>query len=144
MPYNVSQQSEGIVDSTWCNNSCRSNQKQAISIHLIRKSFLPFKLYTAYLQEKSSHQKSHTFLTDSQYSFRLLQKCSRLQHQSQREHLQACKRSDFFFWLILLVSSLPSMTTLRFPHASSMALLLVNLQSFQCHPYHYHLVLPQL
>ena len=61
MTYNVSQQSQGIVDSTWCNNSCRSNQKQAISIHLIRKSFLPFKLYTAYLEEKSSHQKSHTF-----------------------------------------------------------------------------------
>ena len=31
-----------------------------------------------------------------------------------------CKMSDFFFWLIFLVNSLSSLTTLRFPHSSSM------------------------
>ena len=31
-----------------------------------------------------------------------------------------CKTSDFFFWLIFLVSSPPSLTTTRFPHSSSM------------------------
>ena len=31
-----------------------------------------------------------------------------------------CKTSDFFFWLIFLVSFPPSRTTMRFPHSSSM------------------------
>ena len=30
-----------------------------------------------------------------------------------------CKTSDFFFWLIFLVSSPPSLTTVRLPHSSS-------------------------
>ena len=31
-----------------------------------------------------------------------------------------CKMSDFFFWLIFLVSFPPSLTTMRFPDFSSM------------------------
>ena len=31
-----------------------------------------------------------------------------------------CKTSDFFFWLIFLGSSPPSLTTMRFSHSSSM------------------------
>ena len=31
-----------------------------------------------------------------------------------------CKASDFFFWLIFLVSSQRSLATMRFPHSSSM------------------------
>ena len=31
-----------------------------------------------------------------------------------------CKTSDFFFWLVFLVSFPPSLTTMTFPHSSSM------------------------
>ena len=31
-----------------------------------------------------------------------------------------CKRSDLFFWLMFLVSSPPSLTTMRFPQSLSM------------------------
>ena len=30
-----------------------------------------------------------------------------------------CKTSDFFLWLMFLVSSAPSLATMRFPHSSS-------------------------
>ena len=35
-----------------------------------------------------------------------------------------CKTSNFFFWLTFLVSSLPSLTTMRFPYSSSMNTIL--------------------
>ena len=31
-----------------------------------------------------------------------------------------CKTSDFFIWIIFLVSSPPSLTSMRFPHSLSM------------------------
>ena len=31
-----------------------------------------------------------------------------------------CEKPDFFFWLMYLVSSPPSLTTMRFSHSSSM------------------------
>ena len=34
--------------------------------------------------------------------------------------VDTCKTSDFFFWLIFLVSTPPSLATMRFPHSSSM------------------------
>ena len=39
---------------------------------------------------------------------------------SQSGHTEACKTSDFFLLLILLLSSPPSLTNLRFPHSTSM------------------------
>ena len=59
------------------------------------------------------HNKNYTNLTDSQYSTWLLKKYSRLQHLL----YSGCKTPDFFFWLILLVSSRPS--AMRFSHSSS-------------------------
>ena len=126
-----------IIDFPCWNDSCRTKNKGC-------KSFFPFTLNTTYPQEKSNHKKSHVYLTDSQYSTRLLNKCSLLQHLSLSRHLKACKRPDFF-WLISLVSSPPSMTTLRFPHASLMNATLSKSSKFPlCHLYQYHPVLPQI
>ena len=85
------------------------------------------------------HKKNYSYLTDSQYYTWLSKKYFRL-HLSQSEHQQViCETSNFFFWLIFLVSSSSSLTTLRFPHS-----LLINSLSFQCHLYQNGLVLPQL
>ena len=89
---------------------------EVVLIQMIRKSFLPFKLYTIYPQEKSSHKKYHVYLTDSQYSTCLLKKCPRLQHLLQSGDLKSRKTSDVFFWLIFLVSSPLSMTILIYIH----------------------------
>ena len=55
-----------------------------------------------------------------------------------------CKTSDMFFWLISLVSSQLSLTTLRFPHYLLRNTNLGKPSSFQCHLYQNDLVLPQL
>ena len=107
-----------------CNNSRHVYQKLGRGIFfffffffLIRKKRLfRFKLYTSYLQEKSNHKKSHAHQTDPRYSNCLLKKSSYLQHFLQREHLQACKRSDFLFWKIFPISSPPSTTILKDSH----------------------------
>ena len=44
-----------------------------VSIQFIRKSFLPFMLYSTYPLEKSNHRKSYGYLTDSQYSHLLIE-----------------------------------------------------------------------
>ena len=61
-----------------------------------------------------------SYLTDSQYSICLLKKYSCLQHLEQNKHIKTCKTPDFFFWLIFIISSPPSMTTLRFLDSSLM------------------------
>ena len=38
----------------------------------------------------------------------------------QRTSIDYCKMFDFFFWLIVLLSSPPSLTSMRFSHSSSM------------------------
>ena len=84
---------------------------KAISIHLIRKvsCLLSYLLLI--------HKADYSYLTDSQYYTWLSKKYFRL-HLSQSEHQQAiCETSNFFFWLIFLVSSSSSLTTLRFPHS---------------------------
>ena len=101
-----SQQSQGTLVSLWCNNSCRVkqelNQDDFFSFDWKKCSFLSF---ITYPQEKSNNKNNHAYLTDSQYSTSM--KYSRHQHLSQSGHLQACKTSDFFFWLIFLVISSP-------------------------------------
>ena len=79
-----------------CLARIRSRQYLFISS---RKSYLPFKSFTACLQEKSSHKKNHAYLIQN-ISYILLKKCSRLQHVSQNGDLQACKTSSFFFLLV--------------------------------------------
>ena len=44
-----------------------------VSIQLIRKSFLPFRLYSTYPIEKCNHKKSYAYLSDSQYSHLLIE-----------------------------------------------------------------------
>ena len=87
-----------------------------------KKRFLPFKLYTTYLQEKSNYKKSYAYLTYSQYSTCLLKKYPYLQHSSESKDLQACKMPDVFFWLIFLVSSPPSMTNFHILHPQTLLL----------------------
>ena len=89
------------------------NWVKAIFIHLIRKK-VSFMLFTTDPQEKTCLPNWFTIFD------MVIEKYSRLQHLSQSEHLQACKTSDFFFWLKFLVISPPSLTTLRFPHTLSM------------------------
>ena len=86
------------------------------------KRFLPFKLYTTYLQEKSNYKKSYAYLTYSQYSTCLLKKYPYLQHSSESKVLQACKMPDVFFWLIFLVSSPPPMTNFHILHPQTLLL----------------------
>ena len=86
---------------------------KALSIHLIGKvsCLLSYLLLI--------HKKNYSYLTDSQYYTWLSKKYFRL-HLSQSEHQQAiCETSIFFFWLIFLVNSSSSLTTLRFPHSLS-------------------------
>ena len=45
-----------------------------IQIHLIRKKFFPFRLFTTYPQEKSKNRKNHSYLNDSASSTQLLKK----------------------------------------------------------------------
>ena len=100
--------------------ACTKNKVNTISIYLIRKKFPSFQIIYYLHTSNSNHKKTYAYLTDSQYSTCLLKKYRRLQHLKEREGLQACKTSDLFFWLIFLVNSPPSMTTLRLPDFSSM------------------------
>ena len=83
---------------------------KTISIHLIRKCFLSFKLFTAASQEKSSLPNSLTIFPHGYWRNTLAYSICHI--------IDICyfKTPDLFFWLILVVISPPSLTTMRFSH----------------------------
>ena len=87
----------------------------------LEKSFLSFKLFLLG-SKKNSREKSclpswftinilHGYPTES-----ILLPAKFL---TEWTFLEYCKTSNFFFWLIFLASSPPSLTAVRFPHSSS-------------------------
>ena len=89
------------------------NWIKAISIHLIRKTFPVFHIY-------SVTNKNHAYLTYSQQIFHRVTEeiLSPTTFVTEWTCVGYCKPSDFF-WLVFIVSSLPSLITMRFPHSSS-------------------------
>ena len=96
----------------------RVSRKSQGNCCLFEKSFLPFKLYATYPQEKTNHKESHDYLTDLQYFTFLLKKCPRLQHLSQGVDLWRPVKS--LTSPLVNVCNKLSTTTLRFPDSSSM------------------------
>ena len=93
------------------------NWIKAISIHLIRETFPVFHIY---LVVKKSQEKpclpnwfpiNIPLVTEEIFSPTTL--------VTEWTSIGYCKTSDFF-WLIFPVRSSPSLTTMRFPHSSSM------------------------
>ena len=93
------------------------NRIEVISIHLIRKAFPVFHIY---LMVKKSQEKPYLpnwfpinipLVTEEIFSPTTL--------VTEWTSIGYCKTSDFF-WLIFQVRSPPSLTTMRFPHSSSM------------------------
>ena len=86
------------------------------SIHLMRKTFHIFHIYSVV----KNHKKNHTYLPVSQkIVHRLPTKYSDPQHLSLSRFIGYCKTSAIF-WLIFSLSSPPSLATMRFSHSSSM------------------------
>ena len=95
------EQSYGILHSSWCN-------KSFCAYHELRQDD-----FYSFDQEKVSFLSSYLLLTQKK---NLPQENSCLPKWfTIIRMLLACKTSAFF-WLILLVRSLPSTNTLRFPH----------------------------
>ena len=94
------------------------NRIEAISIHLIRKTFPVFHIY---LVVKKSQEKP--CLPDwFPINIPLVTEeiLSRTTFVTEWASIGYCKTSDFF-WLIFSVRSSPSLTTMRFPHSSSIS-----------------------
>ena len=87
-----------------------------------KKSFLSFKLFTTDPQEKSYLPNRLTML------YMVIEKILPPTFVTEWTPTDYCEMSDFFFWLIFLVSPPPSMTSLRFPHSSCM--ININLGKF--------------
>ena len=110
-------QSQGILDSPWWHNSCRSYQElvqgnlysfDQEKVFLLSSYLLPIHIINLTTRKimlaSLIHSIPHT----------LLKKHFPLEHLSQSGYLQASKTSGFFFLLMFLVSSAPSTITLRF------------------------------
>ena len=98
----------GILNSTWCNNSCRVDQElgQGDFYNSIRKKFTSFQfIYYLFAKNKSNHKKNHAYLN------LIFSICHRF-------HI--CRLVKLLFLSLFPVSSPPSTTTWRLPHSSSM------------------------
>ena len=84
------------------------NSVKAIYTDLMRRNFLSFKLFTTETQEKLCLPNLFTI-------FHIIGKMrSPTAFVRQWTSIDYCKTSDFFFWLIFLVSSLTSLATMKF------------------------------
>ena len=99
---------------------------------LFSKEKVPFLLiYLLPTHKKCNHKKNHNYL-NLVYSI-----C----HRVDIYRLVKLLTFSFCYLLLFLVSYLPSTTTLRFPHSSSMNISLGKSIKFLCQ---FHLLLPQL
>ena len=94
----------GILDSPWCDNSCRTYQE------LGEGDFYSFN------QRKVLILSIFYYVTKKNVTMRkiMLTLIFSIAFVIDR-HLWACKSSEFFFLLLFLVSCQPSTATLRFP-----------------------------
>ena len=92
------------------------------AIHWIKKGSLSFKLLTSHPQETSCLPNWFTIL------YMVIEEILSPTFVTEWTSIGYCEMSDFFLWLIFLVSSPPSLTTL----------------GFQCHLYWHDLALSQL
>ena len=95
------EQSYGILYSSWCNKSfCAYHELRQDDFYSFDQEKVPFLSSYLLLTQKKNLPQENSCLPKWFTIIRML---------------LACKTSDFF-WLILLVRSLPSTNTLRFPH----------------------------
>ena len=81
----------------------------------LEKHFLSFKLLTTDTQGKSCLPNWFTI-----FHMVIEEMQSPAEFVRQRTSIDYCKMFDFFFWLVFLLSSPPSLTSMRFSHSSSM------------------------
>ena len=112
----------------------------------LSQSFSNIFFQVIYSVVKRNHKKNRAYLTDSHQMFHMVTEeiLSPTTFATEWTSMSYCKTSHFFFWLIVLVSSSPSLTSMRFPHSSSMNTSLGESFTFKHHLYQYNLVLPQL
>ena len=101
------------LDPPWWNKSNHAQQE------LDQSDFYYFDQKNALLlSSKKNHEKNHAYPTDSKQIFHIVNEeiLSSTAFVTEWTSRGYC----FVFWLIFLVSSPPSLTTIRFAHASSM------------------------